>query len=382
MLQKHIHRQRNGQMTRVLEVTEGLASGGRESFAVGVLKSIDPDEFHLDFFTLTSERQFYTDTVLERGCSIISADTGGVNQGLGKFIKKNIALFRAVRRGNYDAVHIHGDTHLDWLKVLAARLASRRAVIILHAHGSVGLSGFKGMLGRLCRSLAANIPDARLACSHKAARCMFPEGASAEIIGNPVDAASLVRDDAARSALRERLGVGDGELLIGHAGRFSPEKNHRFIMDTFARMRAEGHRCRLLLVGEGELRPHFEQQAETLGLGDHIHFSDPVDSLGAFYNAIDVLWFPSLSESFGMVALEAQLSGTPVLISGGVPDEVMVNDNVIRPGGEAGQWISATLSARRLDRVDMEKFRPWSAEITAARAAELYRGVRTAAKEK
>ncbi len=370
-------------MTRVLEVTEGLASGGRESFAVGVLKNIDPEEFHLDFFTLTSQHQFYTDTVLERGCAIISADTGGVNQGLGKFIKKNIALFRAIRRGGYDAVHIHGDSHLDWLKVLAARLASRRAVIILHAHGSVGLSGgVKRTLGRLCRAAASGIPDVRLACSEKAARCMFPEGIEAEIIGNPVDTAALIRNDTARAALRKGLGIGDGELLIGHAGRFSPEKNHRFILDTFCRMRSEGHRCHLLLVGEGELRPRFEQQAAELGLGDCIHFSDPMGNLAAFYNAIDALWFPSMNESFGMVALEAQISGTPVLISGGVPDEVIVNHNVIRPGENAGEWISATISARRLDRVDMDRFRPWSAEITAARAAELYRGGRAAAKEK
>jgi glycosyltransferase involved in cell wall biosynthesis len=115
-------------------------------------------------------------------------------------------------------------------------------------------------------------------------------------------------------ALRARLGLGPGDPLLVYVGRLAPEKNLAALLDSFARLRkqaagGERERLRLALVGDGPLAgPLRAAQPPGVVLAGEQHGT----ALARWYASGDVFAFPSCSETFGNVLLEAQASGLPV----------------------------------------------------------------------
>jgi glycosyltransferase involved in cell wall biosynthesis len=90
-----------------------------------------------------------------------------------------------------------------------------------------------------------------------------------------------------------------------------------FLLDAWGRLGLAG--TKLVLVGQGELRPSYLDRATALGLSKSVVFSGPVEDedLPRLYTLADLLVLPSLdrSEAFGLVLLEAMASGRPVIAS-------------------------------------------------------------------
>lgn len=360
-------------MKKVLEVTESLACGGREALAVNILRGLDLSEYQVDFFTLSSGKQFFTDEVYKYGCRIFSSDTENVNSGTLNFLKKNIKLMLLVRKEKYDVIHIHGDTHLDYVKVFLLKVFTRSR-IILHAHGATVLANkSKKILGKFFRMLASEYPEHNIACSEEAKKYMFYPETRVEIIRNPVDLEKLRYSPKIRASVRCKLGVKDNEFLIGHIGRFSEEKNHEFIIEIFRGITKDHHNAKLVLVGEGEKRKEIEKRVEENGLCKIVIFLNATNKLYEIFNAIDILWFPSRKESFGMVALEAQVSGTPVIISDGVPEEISINHNVQRLDFNKTEWIRYTFMLQRISDFKENRFLPFSYKTILERINQMYR---------
>ncbi|MEU3839485.1 D-inositol-3-phosphate glycosyltransferase [Streptomyces sp. NPDC028635] len=149
------------------------------------------------------------------------------------------------------------------------------------------------------------------------------------------------RPDAAtgRAAARARLGLPQDALIPLFAGRIQPLKAPDVLLRAVARLLTERPWLRDRLVvpvvggpsGSGLARPEgLHKLAASLGISDVVLFRPPVgqDRLADWYRAASVLVMPSRSESFGLVALEAQACGTPVIAArvGGLP--VAVRDGV------------------------------------------------------
>ncbi|HET8629670.1 MAG TPA: glycosyltransferase [Thermomicrobiales bacterium] len=129
-----------------------------------------------------------------------------------------------------------------------------------------------------------------------------------------------------RAAARAALGFGDAPALL-YVGRIDPVKGIGFLLDGFARLRADWRgpvAPRLDIVGGelrgGELGPDLaglRDRAAARGVADGIHFHGPRphEALPEYYAAADVAVVPSRYESFGLVAVEAMACGTPVVAS-------------------------------------------------------------------
>ena len=106
-------------------------------------------------------------------------------------------------------------------------------------------------------------------------------------------------------------------VFVGGMDRAHDFKGVSELLHAFAVARLDG--AVLHLVGDGDLRQHYEAQAGMLGIGAHIRFhgSLPLEALIRLYRCVDVLVLPSLgrSEAFGVVLLEAMASGIPVIAS-------------------------------------------------------------------
>ncbi|MFI9228568.1 D-inositol-3-phosphate glycosyltransferase [Streptomyces rimosus] len=142
-----------------------------------------------------------------------------------------------------------------------------------------------------------------------------------------------------RAAARARLGLPQDALIPLFAGRIQPLKAPDILLRAVAALLDEEPSLRSRLVvpvvggpsGSGLAKPEgLQKLAARLGIADVVRFRPPVgqEQLADWYRAASVLVMPSYSESFGLVAIEAQACGTPVIAAavGGLP--VAVRDGV------------------------------------------------------
>ncbi len=99
------------------------------------------------------------------------------------------------------------------------------------------------------------------------------------------------------------------ETVFVYAGRLATEKNLKMLLAAFLQLPATPP-CRLLLIGDGPLRPELEHLADARVLFAGYRRGE---ELARYYAAADVFVFPSLTETFGNVILEGMASGLPTV---------------------------------------------------------------------
>src|SRR5688572_10943072 len=110
--------------------------------------------------------------------------------------------------------------------------------------------------------------------------------------------------------LREQ--VNGGRRVLMHVSNFRPVKRVRDIVRTYAKVRKAVPSV-LVMVGDGPDRVDAEAEARSLGVERDVHFLGKIDAVAPLLAGADVFLLPSHSESFGLSALEALASGTPVV---------------------------------------------------------------------
>jgi glycosyltransferase involved in cell wall biosynthesis len=109
--------------------------------------------------------------------------------------------------------------------------------------------------------------------------------------------------------LREEWGVGPEEVAVIHVGRLAPEKNISVVLEAFAKMQAANPQARLILVGDGPARAALQARYPQ-----HVFCGMRVgEDLAAHYASADIFLFPSITETYGNVTVEAMASGLAVV---------------------------------------------------------------------
>jgi predicted dehydrogenase/glycosyltransferase involved in cell wall biosynthesis len=187
-----------------------------------------------------------------------------------------------------------------------------------------------------------------------------------------------------RAVTREKLGIDPGTLLLLCVARFTPQKDHRTLIEAFAILRRQYPDARLLLVGEGAERRACEELAK-LGQTGGIRFLGHRDDVAALLAAADLLVLPSRFEGLPLVVLEAMAVGVPVAATriGGTLEALGADHPfVCRPGdpGDLARCLNAAVADPGTARAGAERQRRrFEALFTAGRMAEqtvqLYRSV-------
>jgi glycosyltransferase involved in cell wall biosynthesis len=143
--------------------------------------------------------------------------------------------------------------------------------------------------------------------------------------------------------IRERLGLGKGDrfiLFVGALDRAHHYKGLEVALECLKKVLPDHDNLRLVVVGDGELRPHYMNLAGTYGIERNTIFTGTVrdfTELGALYAAAELVVYPTrVPESFGMVLVEAMASKKPVIASNvpGVREVVddRINGLLAQPG--------------------------------------------------
>jgi glycosyltransferase involved in cell wall biosynthesis len=153
--------------------------------------------------------------------------------------------------------------------------------------------------------------------------------------------------DKTKAEAREAFGVPPDAVLLGTVGRLHRLKNHPAVIALLP----QNLRWQFAIAGQGELLAELKLLSDDLGCRDRVHFLGelPPEKIGLFLKALDVFVFPSLSETFGLAAVEAAQSGLPV-----VCNDLEVMREVLQVDGEpcalfcnAGDHSALALAIRK-----------------------------------
>ena len=327
-------------------------SGGIESFLNGIIKSLNTDCCSVDIIAAKIGDSIFTEPLKARGVKFYEL-SGRLRS------PKNYRLFKNILKNNqYDVIHFN---IFQAFALSYASIAKKLniPVLLVHAHGG-GLRKsitrpIKLIIHRFGRAMWLNCATHTLACSSVAAKFFFGKDAD-EVIKNGIDTQKHAFCDEARTKTRSALGIGDN-VLIGCVGRLSSEKNHAFLLDAFARVARSREKTMLILVGDGPEKSILTEKAKVLGISDRVIFYGASQDVPSLMSAMDVFVLPSLFEGLGIVALEAQASGLPVICSSSVPTDVCVTDLVKFVGLDLGaeHWASVIIEA--MDKLPERKSR-------------------------
>jgi len=185
------------------------------------------------------------------------------------------------------------------------------------------------------------------------------------VVGRGVDTTRF--DPAWRSiALRRDWGVADDAVLVLYVGRIAAEKNVGLALRAFEGVRAEAPGTRMVVVGDGPLRGELAAAHPDVRFVGARHG----ERLAACYASADCFVFPSLTDTFGNVTLEALASGLPVVAFDTAAAAEHVQDGrsgrLAPPGDEAA--FAAALGAVVGDPPGLRRMRPEA--VAAARRAD------------
>ena len=162
----------------------------------------------------------------------------------------------------------------------------------------------------------------RLAVSSKAGKALYGSYPY-EVIKNGIDCKKFSFNAEQRAAGRERLNLKD-KFVIGNISRFSKEKNQMFLLDIFSSIYNRNKSAVLLFAGSGKTEQTVKDKVKEKGLEDSVLFLGEQADCSYLYQVMDCFVFPSKTEGFGIVAIEAQSSGLYCFVSDGVPDEAVI----------------------------------------------------------
>lgn len=118
-----------------------------------------------------------------------------------------------------------------------------------------------------------------------------------------------------RAAARQALGLSSNEVVVGCVGRLVELKNHLGLIRQWPDVIAKHPQARLVLIGEGPLRPQIEQLIGELGLGDRVMLAGIRSDVAQLLPGLDVFALPSFTEGVSIALLEACATGLPALAS-------------------------------------------------------------------
>lgn len=170
-----------------------------------------------------------------------------------------------------------------------------------------------------------------------------------------IDPAFVVDQPARQAEYREKFILGDAPVMLW-AGRLGQEKNLDMLMQIYRGVIGKCPECKLLIVGEG---PERERLQEEMSGCPGVVFAGRVsrDDLPHIYPLAEVFVFPSTTDTFGMVVLEAQACGVPALVTNvGGPQEIVIHGHTgyVLPVDRPEQWTAQILEIidqRRQDSV-------------------------------
>jgi 1,2-diacylglycerol 3-alpha-glucosyltransferase len=233
-------------------------------------------------------------------------------------------LLPALRKDNYDVLHIHTPFVAHYAGLDLARQLNLPVVESYHTFFEEYLHHYVPLVPRAWMRFAArrftvaqcNAVDRIVSPSRAMQDALLKYGVrtAIEVLPTGLEANQFVSGNGAR--FRMRHGIDAKRPVLLYVGRVAHEKNIDFLLRSFRAVLAQLPQALLLIVGEGPALEHLQRLAGELDIANSVRFIGYLDrdtELLDCYSAGDLFVFASRTETQGLVLLEALAQGVPVL---------------------------------------------------------------------
>lgn len=329
-------------LKKILIIGMSNDCGGIENYILNLCEHLDSNKYKMDFLVKEELKGEFKKRILNLKGDIV--ETGIFKNNIIGVYKKISEIYR---NGHYDLVYIN----LSYAPTMIYALPAMKydIPIYIHSHASDDIRKLKHLIFRKLFFGMFSYHNYRfLGCSEDSCKWMFGNKKMNQkgycIINNAVDYERYKYAEEKRNKIRNLFCL-EQKFVVGHVGRFSPEKNHVFILQTFKQFLLSKNNAILMLVGTGELESEIKKEAKDMGIYNKIVFVGRVSDTSEYYSAMDCFWLPSLYEGFPIVAIEAQTSGLKCLISDNIDKSVdILGDNKFLSIKDQNAWIAETIN--------------------------------------
>lgn len=295
---------------RVLQIIRQMNQGGAENFIMNVYRNIDREKVQFDF--LVYKKGVFDDEIRKMGGKVYY---GKYITEIGQYSYCKKLKNSLQEHPEYNVVHSHLD-QVSGIILEVAKMAGVK-VRISHSHNTRNTNSLLGKIyKKYLQSKINKNATVLMACGEEAAKWLFKEKANeAIIVPNGIDLKRYKYDEDIRKQVRKELNIDENTIVCGHIGRFSKQKNHKFLLQIFKEYQEINKDSKLVLVGDGQLKAEIEKQVKDDNLQRNVMLLGNRTDSENIYQAFDLLLFPSLFEGMSLVTLEAQAEGLPILCS-------------------------------------------------------------------
>lgn len=346
-------------MISVLEIFgEPISFGGQESFVFNTIGAMNRENLKIDFLT-----PYYVDNPKYQ--RFIKQIDGNLYKFNLKFEpgKSRVNLIRPLEQflktHHYDVVHIHSGSIsvLGFCALIAKKQKVKKVIVHSHMAGtneSLKHKILKQFMAPLFRFSATDF----CAPTKEAGAWQFSSTIvknKLNILRNGIDMSLFSFDEKQRMIMRKQLNLTEKTLLIGNVGRLDSNKNQVFLVKVFNELLKYKKDSKLLLIGDGlDYKKRLDVIIQKNHLKNFVIFTGNVNNVFDYMQAMDVFVFPSKFEGLGIVSIEAQGTGLPVVASNQIPKEIKMTDSVhfMSLNDDVERWASEILKLSKSKRTD------------------------------
>lgn len=334
--------------------------GGLEKIVFDFYNNIDTNEFEFEFLLQGEEEiDFSEHSKAINKNKLVVHRIPHLLPNLRKSLKEWDKFFKE-NAHRYDILwaNLNALNHVEFVR-LAKKYGIQKRIIHAHCDSAHGKSSY---LHPMFRPFVGVYATDFWACSEKAADFFYHRGIrnKALVINNAIELEQFIFDLEKRKKIRTEYNIPDDALVLGQVGRLVDfNKYQSYSIRVFAEVVKKNPNSRLMLIGRGDTI-ELERLAEELNVRDKVIFTGVKNDVGEMLNALDVFVFPSKFEGLGIVLIEAQANGLPVVTGEHLPAEAKINDNynnTLSLEAEPSAWAEAIFHAWKIGRISEEEIR-------------------------
>ena len=302
---------------KIMQIIPSFAFGGAEVMCENLVYSLIELGNTVEVVSLFSSHTPISERMEERGVNIVYLDKKpGFDFSVISKLKKEIKKFAP------DAVHVHLNA-IKYAGFAVKKTKVKKCVYTVHNIAEKDASGFSRKLNAIFFKKKWVQPVALSETVKESISRLY--GIELESIPSVYNGIDLEKCRA-----KENYKLGDPIKLI-HIGRFFEQKNHKGMLEIFAKLKQSYPNICLQLVGDGELKSEMEAYAEELGIKDSVEFMGAKANVHEFLSEADIFILPSIYEGMPITLIEAMGSGMPIVATavGGVPDMLSHNESAM-----------------------------------------------------
>lgn len=347
-------------MYKILEIGMTKNIGGMETYIMEQYRHLNRDLIRYDFVNLTGEYSMAFEEEIRNNGDIVY-NIVSRKKNIIEHYYKWFVFFKKYHKV-YDAVVLNTCDLYHMCPLFFAKLWGIKTIII-HSHNAKNEKK-EGLLRKILinfnKFLMKYSVSNYWACSKAAGEWMFGKKIIFKIIHNAIDTKKYIYDKKIREKIRNDLNIKDA-FILGHVGRFSYQKNHKFIINIFNELLKKLPNAKLLLIGNYELNKNYTEEVNILinkyNIRDKILFLGSKENIEDYYQAMDCFILPSYFEGLPLVGIEAQASSLSCIVSTGVSEELQITNLVkyLSLNENIETWVNEILKSRLNKRINRYK---------------------------